>query len=163
MKIVIERTSYDWCIEVLCWLAILATFAPLFFASQIGTNPVPMHFNAAGEVDSWSDSSMLWFLPILSIVIYIATTFVEPYYRLFNYPIKVTEENVNQVHKYGVKLVRHIKLITQLFFAHGSYMSYAIAIGKYQSKSQLSTYIFFAALAISILIFLIQIFRLRKA
>lgn len=103
-----KKSIYDWVIETLTTLCLLWSFYPFCFYSKF-TGPVPIHYNALGQVDIWGNRSFFWLLPLLSLTFYIGISISEKYYSKFNYPIKVTEKNANSLYKLALGLLRHMK------------------------------------------------------
>lgn len=131
MKSPLERTRYDWFIEVLSLLAVVAACCPLLFYGQLGEgNIIPIHYNVAGEIDGWGTRSFLWQLPLVAFVFYAGLTLCERYYKKFNLPFKVTDGNATPIYRLSVRLIRLLKLVTILIFAYLNISSLAIALNK---------------------------------
>ena len=77
---------------------------------------VPMHFNAAGEIDRWSDRSTLLVLPVISWLLYGLMTVVEQFPGVWNTGVKVTEENQARVYTLLSHLLSTMKLLIVVMF-----------------------------------------------
>lgn len=54
---------------------------------------IPMHYNFAGEIDNWGSKSGLFFMPIMSVFLYLLLTVVTFFPSAWNMPVTVKEEN----------------------------------------------------------------------
>ncbi len=83
-----------------------------FYAVK-GPNPLPSriatHFDYAGHVNGWGETSMLWLLPIFSVFIYGTMTLVARYPAAFNYPVRVTAENRARLQAAALGMVLWLK------------------------------------------------------
>ena len=91
-----------------------AAFLALFW-SRIPAQ-VPMHFNAAGEIDRWGDRSTLLVLPVISWLLYGLMTVVEQFPGAWNTGVKVTEENQERVYALLAHLLSTLKLLVIAMF-----------------------------------------------
>ena len=56
-------------LQALIVLLLIAIFAiPAFYFGQL-PEEIPSHYNASGEVDDYSGKSMIWFLPVIGLVL----------------------------------------------------------------------------------------------
>ena len=56
-------------LQALIVLLLIAIFAiPAFYYGQL-PEEIPSHYNASGEVDDYSGKSMIWFLPVIGLVL----------------------------------------------------------------------------------------------
>ena len=98
-----------------------ATLLVLLIAYTIISYPelpdtIPSHFNAKGEVDGYSEKSMLWSLPIISIVLFIGLFFVNKYPHLHNYMVNITEENALKNYRFSTRIIRFTNLFIMILF-----------------------------------------------
>ena len=124
-----RRSIYGWMLEVLTILCLVCSFYPFCFYNKF-TEPIPIHYNALGQVDALGDRSFFWLLPLLSFVFYIGMSISERYYSKFNYPVKVTEANANSLYKLVLGLLRHIKFITIILFTYINNATMYVALSK---------------------------------
>lgn len=124
-----NKTVFDWAIEISSFLCLIWAFYPLFFYERLDAEIlIPTHYNLLGEVDGWGDRSFLWSLPPIAFVVYIILSILQRYPEIYNYPVKVTKENTESLHRLGVQLIRYIKFITILIFAYLNNCSFSSAI-----------------------------------
>lgn len=126
----LKKTCYDRVSEALSILSVAAAFFPLLFYKQLGDgNIIPIHYNSAGEIDGWGSRCVLWILPLLALLFYIGFSFLEKYYKKWNYPIKITTGNAASVYRASVCLMRRLKLFCLIAFAYLNNSSLAVASG----------------------------------
>ena len=78
MKLFIpNRSLYDWGIELLCAIALTCVIYPLFFYIDFSDIKWPVHYNLNGDVNSWGTRLNMWFLPIMSLLMYGGFTLLE--------------------------------------------------------------------------------------
>jgi len=160
MKNCQKRTTYDKILEVVVIAVLLWAFCPLLFYNSIDSNAVfPTHYNIAGEVDGWGGRSFLWILPLIGLALYIGLSIAQKYPRILNYPRQVTEQNADYLHKMGVQLIRHIKVIFVFILAYGCNDMYAGAMGKAFSHSGFVVILSIAGMFLIITIFCIKMIR----
>lgn len=127
----LERTRYDWLLEILSLISLVVAFIPVLYYEQLGEgNILPIHYNVSGEIDGWGDRSYILIFLLVATVFYIALSICERFYTKFNIPFKVTSNNATPVYKCCIRLVRHIKLVCIATFAYINITSLAIAMGK---------------------------------
>ena len=80
-----------------------------------GSDP-DTHYNAAGEIDSWGGKGMIWFIVIMSWVMYLGITFVEKYPEIWNTGVKITKKNAEKVYRLLKYLICTSKLIMVAVF-----------------------------------------------
>lgn len=77
---------------------------------------VPMHFNAAGQIDRWGDKAELLILPVISWLMYGLLTVVEQFPGAWNTGVKVTEENRERVYALLAHMLSTLKLLIMVLF-----------------------------------------------
>jgi uncharacterized membrane protein len=77
---------------------------------------IPTHFGIDGRADDWGSKNTLFILPLIATVLYGGMTLLNRYPYIFNYPVKLTEDNAEGMYKRATRMLRIIKLILVLFF-----------------------------------------------
>jgi len=115
-KITLKKSAIDWILDVLAFFICLF----MLFLSLIVFNDlpdlIPSHFNSKGMVDSYSTKEMVLGLPFISLMIFIVLYNVNRSPHIFNYPVKITEENAFEMYSYATRLIRVINLVIVIFF-----------------------------------------------
>jgi len=162
MKDYQSKTTYDKIVEVAAIAALLWAFCPLFFYNSVDNNTlVPVHYNLSGEVDGWSDRTSLWVLPSIALLFYVGLSMLQRCPYMYNYPCEVTKENADHLYRMGVQLVRHVKVLFILIFAHINNASYAIAIGKSVGLNLAINISLLAAIFLTLIIYVIKMLRYK--
>lgn len=78
---------------------------------------VPMHYNAAGEIDRWGSKAELLILPVIAWLLYGLLTVVEQVPSAWNTGVKVTAENREQVYALLGHMLSTLKLLVMVMFA----------------------------------------------
>lgn len=116
-----RKTTYDWVIEIVSFLSLIATCIPLFFYNRMGEGVFfPIHYNLYGKADGWGDRKFLFIFILIAFVLYIYLTFSEKFFKKFLYPVKINEQNASSIYRIGIRLRRHVKLFIMLIFAYMS-------------------------------------------
>lgn len=140
-------------VEILSFLALLGVFFPLFFLSKMGEGEVlPIHFNIMGKADDWGVREFLWFLPLISVVIYTGLSFLGRYSRKLKKQNGTTRAN----------LLCYMKLFVLLIFAYINNVSYLIATEKMVNLNSAVIIILLGGLFFTVLVFAIKIKKTTK-
>lgn len=126
-RLKIKYTKADIGIEIACWVC-LFLFWLLFFMSYAELpESVPIHYNAAGEIDAFGGKEMLWGLPITSTFLCVLLSLINFFPHLFNYPEKVTKENAYRQYQNALQMIRYLKLFLILIFGYILYKATSYA------------------------------------
>lgn len=90
--------------------------------NNIGEN-VPIHYNSAGQSDSWGSKSSLIILPIITIIVNASMSGVLFFPQAINIPIKLTEENYVKVYDLTRDLMNFTKIAINSSFLYMTIMS----------------------------------------
>ncbi|RKF41127.1 hypothetical protein BCY89_22195 [Sphingobacterium siyangense] len=115
-RIKLSLKAVDKVFELLGWLVVLLLWYVIAFHYSKLPEIVPVHYNAEGKVDKFGPKSILLMLPLIATVLYVAMTIVNRFPHLFNYPIKITEENALQQYTSATRLIRYLKFIVVVIF-----------------------------------------------
>ena len=163
MGIYAKRSPYGWLLEVLAIVGLLWAFWPLLhYGSLGGGGRVPVHFNAAGEVDGWGGKEALLLLPVIAIIVYAGMTALEMLpKKMFNYPVKVTPANADTLHKLGVGVIRSMKVFLVFLFAYINNTAFFIAEGGGAKMNEVVIWGIMAAMFVVIGIYLALMLRAK--
>ena len=109
-------TILDWILEIAALITVIATVALFVVVWLRAPDIVPIHYNFAGQADSFGNKSTLWGLPVISLITYIGLTILNCYPHIFNFPTKVTPENAEALYKIATRVMRTVKLLVSLMF-----------------------------------------------
>lgn len=127
-KINIKYHTIDYIIESLGIIALVSLLtAPIYFYNELPDN-IPMHYNIYGQPDSYGSKGMIWLLPLIGLFLYIGMTLLNKKPHLFNYPTKVTSENVESLYRTGMRTVIILKVISMLIFTYLNFKTISIGL-----------------------------------
>lgn len=111
-----QKTAFDYAIGVTALLLLLLQGYLLMQYWSDLPERLPMHYNFRGEPDSYGSKASILFLPLIGVALFVMMTFVALNPQSMNLPVKVTDENREQVYAQGVRFVHILRfLITCLF------------------------------------------------
>jgi len=90
---------------------------------------VPSHFNAQGQPDDWAAKITIVAVPILSVVLWIALRTVREFPGLFNYPVKITDENRARQEFLAIRLIDWLGFEVSLVFAYLTIQQVRVSLG----------------------------------
>lgn len=116
-KLEIPHELIDWCLEVTAlFFMIFCIVFTLIHWNQLPER-IPTHFNILGEADGYGDkASLLAILPI-SLLIYLSMTILGRFPNVYNYMVKITEENAERQYRLATRLMLVMKNEILLMFA----------------------------------------------
>lgn len=71
---------------------------------------IPTHFNFAGDADGWGGKGGLFILPAVAGGLYALLTALSFVPHIWNYPVRITEENAERQYKLGRTFVAVLKV-----------------------------------------------------
>lgn len=115
--------TIGWGILLAMWVLVILTYAEL-------PDIIPVHYNASGQINRYGAKSMIWWLPLIASILYVAMSFLNKVPHIFNYPTIITQENALRQYTTATKMVRCIKLLTVLIIGYLVFKTILIANGK---------------------------------
>lgn len=112
----IERNALDIIETIVSLASIVGVAVYLILVWKTIPDRIPMHYNAAGEINRWGDKSGLIVLPIISVMLYGMITLIERFPQIWNTGVRVTEENRTQVYRLLKNLIAWVKMLVLLVF-----------------------------------------------
>jgi uncharacterized membrane protein len=109
-------TNTDRFLESASWITlILLCCLSVFYYLRL-PDIIPTHCNAAGQADDQGNKLAIFILPGIAILLNIAFTILVRYPQKFNYPVKITPENMARQQRFAILLVRTMRLAINLVF-----------------------------------------------
>jgi uncharacterized membrane protein len=103
-------------------LGMLGVLYWMTWAALRGPNPlpgrIPTHFDVSGNPNGWGPSNTLLLLPIVATGVYLLITVLAGISTSFNYPVRVTAENLPFIQVQTRNMVSWIKLEMICLFAY---------------------------------------------
>ncbi|MFV0633246.1 DUF1648 domain-containing protein [Demequina sp.] len=123
----ISRTT-----KVLLWASIAVTTAgslAALIAYSTLPETIPIHWNAAGDVDGYGPRWSVLVLAAVWIVMVAGLVVAARYPHTFNYPVDITEANAARVYGSGVAMMAWTVACVTLMFGALMLMSFGIDAG----------------------------------
>lgn len=150
-------TGWEIGLEVLSVLGVLFVFLLVYQSWGILPDRIPTHFGFTGQPDAWGNKENLFFLPIMTLAMYLLLTIVSRFPHTFNYtfnyPVKITEENAETQYIMARHLIAVVKVETIWLFAYIQWITIEVALGKATGLSNLFLPIFMVVLLGTIVVY----------
>lgn len=116
-KIKLEWTFLDRILEITGWFALVGLWILLKVADYPDLpDTIPTHFNTFGQVDGHGGKITLLILPVIATVLFFGMTILNMFPAIFNYPVKITQENALKQYTNATRLIRYLKLVIVVVF-----------------------------------------------
>ncbi len=133
IKIKIRLSLIDWIFEFVGFLfVIMLLILPIIYMSNL-PDKIPIQFNGLGEPKNYGSKNFIWLFPIVGGFLYIILTTLSQFPQLYNFPVKITPENILVQYKLATRLVRILKTILILMFLFTCYQTIRISTGETNS------------------------------
>ena len=131
-QIHIEKTMLEKIANIIGMTSIVVMILYIAFNWSAFPDDVPIHFNAAGEVDRWGSKWMMFFLPIITIALHLFMEVIEKRPHTHNYPARLTEQNAAQFYKESCQTLNLTKNTATMMLAYIAIRSVLVALEKVQ-------------------------------
>ncbi len=115
-KIKVPLEGLDIILDILAATVLILLISYAFISYSDLPDTIPSHFNAKGEVDGYSDKTMLWLLPGLGIIIFFGMYILNKFPHMHNYMVNITEENALKNYRLSTRIVRFTNLFIMVIF-----------------------------------------------
>lgn len=132
-----EWTETQKLLEVLAFIAIVLMWVFTLYSFAGLPESIPVHYDALGSPNGYGEKYMLFLLPLIMTGVYMLISLVSRKPWIFNYMVKITEENYREQYTSAVNMLRLLKLIIALF---ALYVSYGIIRNAQGQSDSLSPY-----------------------
>lgn len=125
----LKWNSWDKILEGLGFLALaLLLVLPFYFYPEL-PDRIPRHFDAAGQVTAYGGKGMIWFKPIMGLIMYAGLFLLNRVPQIFNYPSEITPENAERQYRMATRMIRTLNVIIVCTFLYTSYSTIQNALG----------------------------------
>ena len=114
----VKNNMLDKVIEIICLIFVVGVPVYIIINWANIPDPLPMHYDFAGNVDRWGDKTELIILPIITPIMYGFMTVIERIPQVWNTGVTITEENRERVYRTLKYLVKTLKLIVVIDFSY---------------------------------------------
>lgn len=162
-KVKLKRTTLDWIIEVAAFSFLIVLIAlPLIWYNKLPEN-IPVHFNGAGEPDGYGGKSSLWLLPATGLFIWLLLTVIEAFPQVYNFPVKITPENIVTQYRMATRLIRILKAVILIIFSFISFQTMKTATGGASGLGKAFLPVFLLITFGLIIIYMVKSFNNRQS
>ncbi len=126
----VPKESVDKAIELVGYGALLILFGLPVILYYSLPETIPIHYGFDGIPDGYGHRRMIWLLPAIGILLYGGMMWLANYPHVFNYPVKLTTDNIYRQYRYAQRLLRMISTLVIMLFAFLNYMSIQITFGE---------------------------------
>ncbi|MEI6062291.1 MAG: DUF1648 domain-containing protein [Bacteroidota bacterium] len=110
------RSIPDYFLEAIALLGLLACWILPLIVFQKLPDTIPTHYGLNGQVDDWGSKWSIFILPFINLFLFTGLRILSLYPNIYNYPVKVNEENALDLYTKGSRLIRIINMIIVLVF-----------------------------------------------
>ena len=109
-KINVEKNFVDVCLEFMGLSVIALLWIIVFIKYDSMPQEIPMHYDIVGNVDRYGSRLDLFWIAGWATFMYVVIWFLAKFPHIFNYPIKITENNAESQYRLSLRLVRFLNL-----------------------------------------------------
>jgi uncharacterized membrane protein len=158
----IKLTSPDWALELIGVAVLILLIAlPFIYLPQLPER-IPTHFNGAGIPDGFGSRNSIWILPATGIFMYLLLTVVSAFPQIYNFPVKITQENALVQYRLATRFIRILKTVILVLFLFLCYQTINTALGKSLGLGKAFLPVFMILTFGSIIFYLVQASNNRK-
>ena len=148
-------------------LEVAGTLVLIIFTTYLITNysklptEIPTHFNIKGEPNSWGDKSEILTLYVVGVLLYIGLTVLNRFPHIFNYPVKITEQNAEVQYRMAQILLSVMKLVTLAIFLYISIHMIKVAEGIHPAIGNVFIILILCCSLIPVIVYLILAYKAK--
>jgi uncharacterized membrane protein len=157
----LKITPLEFFLNVITLATFVGTIAYLISSWTIMPSEVPVHYNAAGDVDRWGGKGEMLILPLIALLMWIGMSFLEKFPHVYNY-MNLTQDNARAQYLNGRLLVNVLKNECVLLFSYLTWKSIQVAIGEHDSLGAWTSSVFLLIIFGSMAYFIVKSVRLSK-
>lgn len=77
---------------------------------------IPIHFDGSGIANGYGNKATMFLLPVIGTAIFILVTVLSKYPQIFNYTVRITDQNKQYQYKNTTRMLRCLKLSIAIIF-----------------------------------------------
>lgn len=105
-----ESGPLDRVLEVAGWVVLAALWTYTVSAVFEAPETVPTHFDGNGSPDDFGSRWSLFILPAIGTFVFLVLTLIGRFPHIFNYGLKITQENAAYQYRLATRFLRVLKL-----------------------------------------------------
>ena len=140
---------------------VLAAILVPLFSYQLLPKTIPSHFGFTGKPDAWGDVHLLFILPAFSLILFLVLTVMSRYPHLYNYPVRITEENAFRQYRLARMFIAVLKTVITAIFAWLEFQTIRVAEGKSGGLGEAFLPLFLVLIFGAVIVYFVKAFRSR--
>lgn len=120
---------------------------------------VPVHFNGAGQPDSYGHKATLLILPLITVAMYFLMTIINKRPYTFNYPVKITEANAERQYTLARNMISGLNAALIVAFFYMAWRTGMLLQGEADGLGPMFLPIFLGITLAPIVIYMVLAFR----
>ena len=152
----------DYVLELFSFLSVLGIIILFVIYWIDAPKIVPIHYNIYGIADRFASKTTLIILPIISVLTYVGLTFLNQHPHIFNFPAKVTAQNILILYQTATRMMRWTKLFTCLLFANILWQKIRIINNHGDKLNNTSLLILIACLMLCLIFYIVKMVKIGK-
>lgn len=109
-------TVTDKVIELIGWLLLLTIWVLTITSYSNLPDTIPMHYNAAGQIDGFGKKVQILTLPFVATVFFVGMIILNRFPHIFNYPTRINKDNALRQYTIMTRMTRYLKLAFVFIF-----------------------------------------------
>lgn len=155
----IPLEPWDWIIEILAFFGLMILILMASFHYGDLPEQIPIHFNLRGDPDNYGDKIMVYLLPAIGVLLSGIFFYTIKKPHRFNYPVKLTPENVFRQYRIATSMLRVLKTSVIWLFAFLNFKMIHTALGKADGLGNSFIYIFLCFVFLPIIYYSYSAFK----
>ncbi|ELC8442432.1 DUF1648 domain-containing protein [Clostridium perfringens] len=102
--------SINKALDIIGFLLIISLSIITFIEWRNAPDIIPTHYNFHGEIDAYGSKNMLFFLLPIVVMLYIGLYVLARYPQVYNYAIRITDENKERQYNMASTLIRVLNI-----------------------------------------------------
>ena len=161
-RITLQKSRLDNLLEILTFVLITGAVGLIGWYYNQLPDQIPIHFNwPSKDENGFGSKNLLWASPIICGVLAIGLHILNSYPRIFNYPVKITQENAAYQYRQATRMIRILNLIIGLLCLSVTVGSISDGLG-YESDFDFYINLLFPVLFIGVPFFFLIKMAVRK-
>lgn len=114
----IPTTGFQRILNMICLVLQVGTFLFLLYMWSSLPARIPTHYDVLGVIDGWGSKWSVWFLPVISLVLYGVISVLERYPGSWNTGVRITENNRAEIYRLLKDMIIVLKTALVLAFSY---------------------------------------------
>ena len=160
-KMRIGWTMFDLIIEITGLIAVLSMWLIVLLIYFKLPEIIPTHYDITGAVDGFGNKTFILLLAAITTIIFAGMTVLNRFPHVFNYIVKITENNAFVQYMLACRMIRCLKFAIVLLFDLLVIQTIRIAEGKVDSFSAWFIYLALGVIFLIVIYFMVKSFIYR--